>query len=373
MTIKHLILSGGGPIGLVEYGALKYLTKQNIISYNNIESIYAVSIGAILGLIYILNLEWLWVDDFIIKRPWKKLFKISYTKLLYEKGIINKSVVINALEPLFLTKNIPLTLTLLEFYNLTKIEFNIYACNFTELEQKKFNHNNTPNVLLIDALYVSLTVPFVFAPLIIDNCFYLDGGIIIGCPINNCIAEKQCITSEILCFINDKTSPIDLSNAYHINNNNNNSNNNNNNNNNSNSNNNNNINFIKFYYLLFNKWLMKISNIENDIIVHIKNSINVALSCNGSNMKYWHYVLISDTERQYLINLGELQAKKFINNLDCSTDMFKVSTQVSTQVSSNLVDYKILYLLNIYFKFILYLFYIYFIVILYIFYKNIKI
>ena len=95
MTIKHLILSGGGPIGLVEYGALKYLTKQNIISYNNIESIYAVSIGAILGLIYILNLEWLWVDDFIIKRPWKKLFKISYTKLLYEKGIINKSVVIN--------------------------------------------------------------------------------------------------------------------------------------------------------------------------------------------------------------------------------------------------------------------------------------
>ena len=107
---------------------------------------------------------------------------------------------------------------------------------------------------------------------------------------------------------------------------------------------------------------MKISNIENDIIVHIKNSINVALSCNGSNMKYWHYVLISDTERQYLINLGELQAKKFINNLDCSTDTFKVSTQVS----SNLVDYKILYLLNIYFKFILYLFYIYFIVILYI-------
>ena len=353
MTIKHLVLTGGGPIGFVEYGALKYLATHNYINYKNIQSIYATSIGAMLGLIYILNLDWLWVDDFIIKRPWKKLVTFSCIKLLYEKGIITKSVVINALEPLFLTKNIPLTLTLLEFYNLTKIEFNIYACDFTELEQKKFNHNNTPNVLLIDALYVSLAVPFVFAPLIIDDCFYLDGGIILGCPINSCIAEKQCDTSEILCFINDKTNPIDLSNAYYSNN--------------ASINNNSinsNIGFLKYFYLLLNKWFMKISNIENEIIVNIKNSINVALSYNGFNMKYWHYVLSSNTERQYLINLGELQAKKFINNLECSTDMFKVTTQVT----NNLVDYKILYFLNIYFKFILYLFYIYSIFILYLFY-----
>ena len=40
MTIvKHLVFSGGGPIGLVEYGALKYLTEKNFIDYKNIESI----------------------------------------------------------------------------------------------------------------------------------------------------------------------------------------------------------------------------------------------------------------------------------------------------------------------------------------------
>jgi len=393
MTIKHLILTGGGPIGFVEYGALKYLTTTNIINYNNIQSIYAVSIGAFIGFIYTLNLEWLWVDDFIIKRPWNKLVSFSYTNLLYEKGIITRTDVVNALEPLFLTKNIPLSITLLEFYNLTKIEFNIYACNFTTLQQKKFNHITTPNIMLVDALYVSLAIPLIFAPLIIDDCFYLDGAIIQGCPINNCIAEKQCDHSEILCFINDKTNPIDLSNVYHsaststsastvstvstsastvstgtvstgtvstvstVSN---------------------NINFFKYFYLLFNTWFMNISNIENEIIVHIKNSINVALINNGANLKYWYYILNTDTERAHLINLGTLQAKKFISNLELENDpdpicsnQIQVNAELETPVVSNLVDIKILYMLNAYFKYVLYIFYIYFIVILYIFYKNI--
>ena len=384
MTIKHLILTGGGPIGFVEYGALKYLATHNIINYNNIQSIYGVSIGAFIGLIYILDLDWLWVDDFLIKRPWRKLVCFSYTNLLYEKGIITRAVVVNALEPLFLTKNIPLTITLLEFYNLTKIEFNIYACNFTTLQQKKFNHSTTPNILLVDALYVSLAIPLIFAPLIIDDCFYLDGAIIQGCPINNCIAEKQCEHSEILCFVNDKTNPIDLSNAYHSTGNSTG--------NSTNTTISNNINFFKYFYLLFNTWFMNISNIENEIIVHIKNSINVALTHNGANLKYWNYILNSDNERAHLINVGRLQAKKFISNLennpnssyqleddsevetqvDSEVDS-EVETQVETQVVSNLVDNKILYVLNCYFKSVSYIFYIYFIVILFIFYKNIKI
>ena len=46
--IKHLVLCGGGPIGLVEYGALKYLTNNNIINHSTIESIYATSMHLVL-------------------------------------------------------------------------------------------------------------------------------------------------------------------------------------------------------------------------------------------------------------------------------------------------------------------------------------
>ena len=126
---------------------------------------------------------------------------------------------------------------------------------------------------------------------------------------------------------------------------------------------------------------MKISNIENEIIVRIKNSINVSLSNEGSNIKYWNYILNSDTERYYLIDLGSQQAIKYITKIekeaekeaekDSEKDTEKDSEK-DIKVIDNLLDRKILYLLNIYFKYILFIFYIYFIVfysILYLFYK----
>ena len=311
MTIvKHLVFSGGGPIGFVEYGALKYLTEKNFIDYKNIESIYSISVGGIIGLIYILNYDWTWMDDFLIKRPWNKLCNISYSSyinILYEKGIINKKVIISALEPLFLAKNIPLNITLLEFYNLTKIEFNIFACCLSNLKQTKFNYISTPNVELIDALYISLTVPIVFAPLYVNDDLYLDGGIIVGCPINLCIADKECNNDEIFCFMNDKMHPIDLSNSFY----------------NKYSENTkaNNViskeaNFFEYIFFLIKKLFVKISNVENDIVTYIKNHINTALSYNSIDISYWFQVMSCEKERCHLVNLGKIQATNFLNKLE---------------------------------------------------------
>ena len=77
MTIKHIVLCGGGPVGFPCYGVLKKLTQENIISFNNIKTIYATSIGAFIAIIYILNMEWEWIDDFLIKRPWDKLLNFT--------------------------------------------------------------------------------------------------------------------------------------------------------------------------------------------------------------------------------------------------------------------------------------------------------
>lgn len=306
--IKHIVFTGGGPIGMVEYGALKYLTEKKFIAHENIKSIYSISIGGIIGLIYILNYEWTWMDDFLIKRPWNKLFNItysSYINILYEKGIVNKTVIVNALEPLFLAKNIPINITLLEFYDLTKIEFNIFACSATDIKQVKFNHLTYPNVELLDALYMSLSVPILFAPLYINNSFYLDGGIIVGCPINQCIAEKNCSHDEILCFMNDKMNPIDLSNNFYSKY--------------SDNKLNNaitsNSNFFEYVFFLIKKLFLKISNFENEIIVYIKNNINTALSYNAVDTAYWYHVISDEAERSYLVNLGVLQSEKFLDKL----------------------------------------------------------
>jgi len=337
--IKHLVLCGGGPIGLLEYGALKYLTHNNIINHSAIESIYATSVGSIIAFIYILNFDWAWIDDFFIKRPWEKLINISYSAYLnifYDKGIVNKKIIINALKPLFLAKEINLTITLLEFYNLTNIEFNIYTCNLTSFKKEKLNHINTPNLELLDALYMSSSVPVMFVPLYITNCYYLDGGIFVNCPINECIFDKKCCYDEILCFTNDKREPIDLSNNFYKENNYNYDT--------SNYQLNQDANFFEYIFYIIKTLFNKISIIETENLIVIKNSINVCLTEHIVDLKYWTYVFKTDSERDYLIKLGELQGEKFMNMLNSShthissTIIEDISSTIIQDVSSTIIE-----------------------------------
>ena len=307
-VIKHIIFSGGGPVGLVQYGALKQLALNNIIKYENIESIYATSIGSFIGFIYLLNFEWSWIDDFFIKRPWEKLINFTYNdyiNIFYNKGLANKDVIINALKSLFYAKDIPINITLLEFYKITNIEFNIFASNLNSFKKEKFNHINSPNMELLDALYISCSIPILFVPLYINECFYLDGGIFVNCPLNECFIDKKCKHNEILCFNNDKRDPIDLSNNFYKKFN-------------YNFNNINELNydsnFIDYIIYIIKTLFNKISIIENENSIIIKNIINTSLTEQMVDIKYWLHVLNSCDERHYLINLGKLQANKFIEN-----------------------------------------------------------
>ena len=49
--IKHLVFSGGGPAGLITYGAVKQLEQANVWSLSNIQSMYGCSIGAYLAVV----------------------------------------------------------------------------------------------------------------------------------------------------------------------------------------------------------------------------------------------------------------------------------------------------------------------------------
>ena len=315
--IEHLVLCGGGPVGLVQYGALKYLTSINYLDYNNIKSIYATSIGCIISFIYLINLEWSWMDDFLIKRPWEKLVNFTpydYLNMFNTKGLLNLEFVTNCLKPLFLAKDIELTITLKEFYDLTNIEFNLYTCNFTKFKKEKLNYITYPDLPVIEAIYMSLTIPILCVPFYKNDCFYFDGGILVVCPLNECIIDKNCDESSILCFKNDKSCPIDLSNEFYKNY--------------YDSSGNpiicendpssgnsdllgNNSNLFELIIFIIKILFNKISTIEN-VDVTIENSINVALTEQMVNLGYWRHAFTSDSERYYLINLGKIQAEKYM-------------------------------------------------------------
>ncbi len=58
MTIKHLVLSGGGPVMIQLLASIQHLESTNFIDLKNIETIYGTSAGAIVAILICLKYEW---------------------------------------------------------------------------------------------------------------------------------------------------------------------------------------------------------------------------------------------------------------------------------------------------------------------------
>lgn len=208
MNIKHLVISGGGPAGLIMFGALKHLNENNIWSLKNIESIYCTSIGSLLGTILLLNLDLNVVNNYLIERPWDKLFH-KYSNNIFNinnnMGYIDSNIFYDIVNPLFKCANIDTNITLLEFYNKNKVKLNIFTTNINEatLSTEQLNYKTYPELKVISAICMSSCFPIVFTPIFYQDKCFLDGGLINNYPLNNCLLDNNCDENEILSVCTD--------------------------------------------------------------------------------------------------------------------------------------------------------------------------
>jgi predicted acylesterase/phospholipase RssA len=77
MTIKHLVMAGGGPILFQILSAIQELEKNDFFYMKNIESIYGTSAGSIVAVLISLKFDWETLNDYLIKRPWKDVFPVK--------------------------------------------------------------------------------------------------------------------------------------------------------------------------------------------------------------------------------------------------------------------------------------------------------
>lgn len=224
-TIKHLVISSGGPAGHMMYSILRTLNVKGIWHMKDIKTIYGSSIGSYIAIILALRYEWDVMDDYLIKRPWEKIFTSSSTssgnieinehlstssiagaknklehifKLYNSHGLYGLKEFTETLRPALQGKDIPTTITFQEFYDKTGVELHFMVTEMNKFQIIDFSYKTHPNQSLVEACYMSCCYPFGFAPIYRDGCCYLDGGIINDYPVNECIRDQKCGLAEIL-------------------------------------------------------------------------------------------------------------------------------------------------------------------------------
>jgi predicted acylesterase/phospholipase RssA len=183
--MKNLVISSGGVIILSLLGSLKYLNENNLLKY--IKCYYGVSAGAILCTMLALDYTIDEIKDFLINFDLLKFVgNYDITNLINNYGlsfgenreIIAQSIIIYKLGE----ENKDYTFK--QLYDDTNKELNLFATCVEDKTLWKFSHNSNENVPIWKAILSSSNIPFIFAPVEINNNTFIDGAVINVYPIN---------------------------------------------------------------------------------------------------------------------------------------------------------------------------------------------
>jgi predicted acylesterase/phospholipase RssA len=192
MTIKNIVLPGGGALGIQFLGALEKLEMENFWKRDEIESIYGTSVGAIIGTFICLKYDWETLNKYIIERPWHESIKINPNQLLNlydKKGIFDGDFFKVIFKSLLEAKDLSINISLKELYEFSNIDLHIFTFNLNKFETIDLSHNTHPHLKLLDALHMSSAIPGLFVPFFDNDICYIDGGIKHNLPLNFCLND----------------------------------------------------------------------------------------------------------------------------------------------------------------------------------------
>lgn len=191
--IKHLALSGGTVWGFKMIGILVEAMDTGFIKIENIESIFATSIGSLIAVAISLKIDPPLLREYFVKRPWDVVCKnnrFSVLELYDGRGILHQGFVEELFDPLLKSVDLSCATTLAELYEYNGIDLHIYTTELNQYELVDISFKTHPEWRVIDAVYASCSIPLLFSPLIQDNKCYVDGGFLLNYPIDKCPMEN---------------------------------------------------------------------------------------------------------------------------------------------------------------------------------------
>ena len=189
MNYNTLCLSGGGLLCLSFLGTIDILEKNNF-NLSLITHFIGTSIGSILSFFYSIGYSTEEIKQFSLEFNFSILERdIELDNLINNFGLNDGNTFVLVFKH-FLKEKLDVTdITFIELFKITNKKLSIIGVNFTNNNEELFNYILTPNMSVITAIRISMSIPLVFTPVFYNDCYYIDGCFLNGFPINHCNIE----------------------------------------------------------------------------------------------------------------------------------------------------------------------------------------
>lgn len=197
MTIDTLVLSGGGIKGFAYCGVFKYFEEQKYIDIK-IKNLSAVSIGSVFALLYIIGYTSKELEIEILNKRINELSNPKIENFVNKFGLESGKGITTWIETLLLKKGFKKSLSFKELNCKFGVHFKVYVTNISTYKYTYFDHENTPELSVIKAIRMAITVPFFFTMQKYNEHVYVDGALINNYPIEQSIRKDNKDNSNII-------------------------------------------------------------------------------------------------------------------------------------------------------------------------------
>jgi predicted acylesterase/phospholipase RssA len=185
--IEYLSISGAGTRGAAYIGLLSCFEKYDFLDTSKIKGFSGTSAGSLFALSLLLGLNSKDMFEFI--SPLMSSFDniapvLDISLMITNFGMDNGDCLKDVVRKLLHVKGLSGTVTLENLYAFIPVEFVCVTTNITEMKVAYLSYKTHPKLPVVDAVFMSMCVPFLFAPVDYNNCLFVDGAVIENEPLN---------------------------------------------------------------------------------------------------------------------------------------------------------------------------------------------
>jgi NTE family protein len=175
---KNLVLSGGGLKGLSYIGLKKVLEEYKI---DDFECYCGTSIGSIFCLLFVLGYTSKQLEKVFVNLNFENYIDIDIINFLEGYGLSDGEKIIDIFKT-FMKYSLGENITFLDLWNIKKKKLIIVGSCINNFKTEYFDYINYPNMKIIDAIRISISLPPYFKYCTLEGKCYIDGGITSNIP-----------------------------------------------------------------------------------------------------------------------------------------------------------------------------------------------
>lgn len=189
MANATLILSGGGVKGFIYCGVLKAYehllhVNKNTLSRNYFNQVISISVGSIFALLWIIGYDYTQLKGVSLNLQLEDFNEFNFELLFTKYGLNTGIILINQIKDLIHSKNINTEITLINFFKTFHVDYTVLTTNLHDQELNIISYKNFPNLKVIDAIRMAISIPFLFTVKKFNNNIHVDAALISNFPLD---------------------------------------------------------------------------------------------------------------------------------------------------------------------------------------------